>query len=62
MARSTVSTPRKGRRTRLVIILLIVLAVSLVVPRLREWAWVIAILIVVTPIGPALMAKLRPRR
>ncbi|RYV49910.1 hypothetical protein [Pengzhenrongella frigida] len=62
MPTNTRSTPRPGRRTRVVFLLIAVLAVCLLVPRLREWAWVFAILIIVTPIGGALVTRFGSRR
>lgn len=62
MPKSTRSNRSPVRSLRVVMLMIGVLAVCLLVPRLREWAWVFAILIVLTPIGGFLVERLRPRR
>jgi len=62
MTKSGRSKAGPVRGFRVALLLVVVLAVCLLVPRLREWAWVFAILLVVTPIGGALVDRFGPRR
>jgi len=62
MPKSTGSDRSPVRGIRVAFLLIGVLAVCLLVPRLREWAWVFVILIIVTPVGGLLLERLRQRR
>ncbi|WP_407344501.1 hypothetical protein [Pengzhenrongella phosphoraccumulans] len=62
MPKSTGSDRSPVRGIRVAFLLIGVLAVCLLVPRLREWAWVFVILLLVTPFGGFLVERLRQRR